>query len=154
MVENSYFDFAENDFLFFQQTYQAGIRGNALAALGQSICERYLKHIADRYANPEDEMESFKKQSVLRTHSLHKLVRFLKEDMGLSVPEQTENDLKQIDGFYFTTRYPGDDSFVASAEDIEKTWETVQAAREFVVGQIQELENCQHQYYDPDEPEL
>ena len=74
MVENSYFDFAENDFLFFQQTYQAGIRGNALAALGQSICERYLKHIADRYANPEDEMESFKKQSVLRTHNLRQLL--------------------------------------------------------------------------------
>lgn len=38
---NSYLAFAENDFLFFRQAYDNGNKGSALAALGQSICERF-----------------------------------------------------------------------------------------------------------------
>ena len=30
----SYFDFAENDYLFFRQAYDSNVRGSALAALG------------------------------------------------------------------------------------------------------------------------
>lgn len=49
----SYFDFAENDYLFFRQAYDSNVRGSALAALGQNICERYLKHIISEYAIPD-----------------------------------------------------------------------------------------------------
>lgn len=145
MVDNNYFGFAENDYQFFEQTYKMGIKGSAQASLGQSICERYLKHIIDEYANPEDEIESLKKQSALRTHSLHKLLRYIKEDMELTIPETAENKLARIDGFYFTTRYPGDDSFVASEKDIDDAWEAVQSARTFTTDVIRKMES--------DEPE-
>lgn len=42
---NTYLDFAENDYMFFRHAYDSGNKGTALAALGQNICERYLKHI-------------------------------------------------------------------------------------------------------------
>ena len=48
----SYFDFAENDYLFFRQAYDSNVRGSALAALGQNICERYLKSHYFRICDP------------------------------------------------------------------------------------------------------
>ncbi len=44
-TEDPYLSFAENDRRFFRDAYDHGIRGGALAALGQNICERYLKHL-------------------------------------------------------------------------------------------------------------
>lgn len=67
---NSYLDFAENDYMFFRQAYDSGNKGSALAALGQNICERYLKHIVSEYANPEGIVEIDEKRHILKTHSL------------------------------------------------------------------------------------
>ena len=44
-TEDPYLSFAENDRRFFRDAYDHGIRGGALAVLGQNICERYLKHL-------------------------------------------------------------------------------------------------------------
>ena len=65
--------------------------------------------------------------------------------MELTIPETAENKLERIDGFYFTTRYPGDDSFVASEKDIDDAWEAVQSARTFTTDMIRKMES--------DEPE-
>ena len=43
----SYFDFAENDYLFFRQAYDSNVRGSALAALGQNISETHYFRICD-----------------------------------------------------------------------------------------------------------
>lgn len=40
--QNSYFEFAENDYLFFKEAYLAGLKRPTLAAIGQSICERLV----------------------------------------------------------------------------------------------------------------
>ena len=74
---NTYAEFAENDYKFFRQSYDSGNKGSALAALGQSICERYLKHIISECAHPENESEAVSKESVLRTHSLRRLMRYI-----------------------------------------------------------------------------
>lgn len=55
---NTYAEFAENDYKFFRQSYDSGNKGSALAALGQSICERYLKHLVSECAHPENESEA------------------------------------------------------------------------------------------------
>ena len=77
---NTYAEFAENDYKFFRQSYDSGNKGSALAALGQSICERYLKHIISECAHPENESEAVSKESVLRTHSLRRLMRYISGD--------------------------------------------------------------------------
>ena len=66
---NSYLSFAENDYLFFRQAYDTGNKGSALAALGQNICERYLKHIISEYAQPENRSEMQDKEMILHTQS-------------------------------------------------------------------------------------
>lgn len=130
---NSYADFAENDYLFFRQAYDSGNKGGALAALGQNICERYLKHVVSEFAYPENLGESQEKESILKTHSLHRLMRYIQDKMEISIPEETEDKLDRIDGFYFTTRYPGDESFIPNEKDIDRANSAVEAARQFTL---------------------
>lgn len=130
---NSYLAFAENDFLFFRQAYDTGNKGSALAALGQSICERYLKHVISEFAQPENHSEMQDKETILRTHSLRRLMRYIQEEMELEIPEKTELAMDRIDGFYFTTRYPGSESFIPSERDIDKANIAVEEARKFTL---------------------
>ena len=125
---NTYAEFAENDYKFFRQSYDSGNKGSALAALGQSICERYLKHIISECAHPENESEAVSKESVLRTHSLRRLMRYI------------SGALDRIDGFYFTTRYPGDDSFIPTERDIDRADKAVHLCRDFVFQTMSEIE--------------
>ena len=138
--QNNYFEFAENDYKFFKETYEADMKRPALAAMGQSICERYLKHIINEYANPENEFEHMKKESTLRTHSLHKLIRYIKDDMGIRISDDKKNTMQAIDGFYFTTRYPGEDSFIANETDIDDAWNAVVTARNLTIALIHEMD--------------
>ena len=131
--ENSYLDFAENDYFFFRKAYDSGNKGSALAAIGQNICERYLKHTVAEYAQPETEEEYHKTEKALRTHNLQILMRYIHETMGLSIPEEMEEKLDRINGFYFTTRYPGDDCFIATEKDIDKANAAVESARRFTL---------------------
>ena len=137
---NTYAEFAENDYKFFRQSYDSGNKGSALAALGQSICERYLKHIISECAHPENESEAVSKESVLRTHSLRRLMRYISGDMGIDIPDETESALDRIDGFYFTTRYPGDDSFIPTERDIDRADKAVHLCRDFVFQTMSEIE--------------
>ena len=111
---NTYAEFAENDYKFFRQSYDSGNKGSALAALGQSICERYLKHLVSECAHPENESEAASKESV--------------------------SALDRIDGFYFTTRYPGDDSFIPTERDIDRADKAVCLCRDFVLRTTSEIE--------------
>lgn len=140
MEENSYFAFAERDYRFFLRVRETGTEGGTLAALGQNICERYLKHIVELYAKPEDELGTLEKESVLHMHSLHRLIRYLKEELALEIPAQTEKILKRIDIFSIATTEPGDDSFIPSEEDIEDAWEAVLQTRRFVGNVIRAME--------------
>lgn len=137
---NSYIDFAENDYLFFRQAYDHGYKGGPLASLGQNICERYLKHVVSEYANPETISEIHEKESVLRTHSLSRLMKYISNEMKIEIPEEVECNMDIIDGYYFTTRYPGEDSFIPSERDIDKTNRAVETTRDFVLGICRKME--------------
>ena len=106
----------------------------------RSICERYLKHIISECAHPENESEAVSKESVLRTHSLRRLMRYISGDMGIDIPDETESALDRIDGFYFTTRYPGDDSFIPTERDIDRADKAVCLCRDFVFRTTSEIE--------------
>ena len=71
------------------------------------------------------------KKAVLHAHSLKKIMRYMKDEMQIQIPSSVSNAMKIIDGFYFTTRYPGNDSFIAGEEEIadalEESIETVHA---------------------------
>lgn len=148
---DTYLSFAENDYQFFADAYKLGLRGSAMAAEGQNICERYLKHIVSVYVVPDSEREKREKENVLKTHSLAKLIHYIKEDMKLSIPKEAEDSMYRIDGFYFTTRYPGDNSFHPGEQDVEAAMEAVEQAREYTYSVINYLHREGAQLWDMEE---
>lgn len=137
----TYADFAENDYLFFKAAYDDGLKGSPMAALGQSICECYLKHIISEYAIPTSVTDQSLKAAVLCTHNLRRLTQYIEDEMNIEIPSETESLIERINGFYFTTRYPGDESFIPTERDIDKTYSAVEASRKFVRELCEALED-------------
>ena len=100
-------------------------------AIAQGICEKYLKHIITEYSVVHNEQEMQEKNSILRTHSLTKLIKYCRSHI-----EDFEIDRKQIqmiDGYYFSTRYPGEESIAIDQEDIEDCKAAVESCRKCVL---------------------
>lgn len=128
----TYADFAENDYRFFKEAYDEGLKGTSMAALGQSICERYLKHIISEYANPTSSTEQSPKSGVLSTQNLRRLTQYIQDEIKIEISAETEALIERINGFYFMTRYPGDESFIPNEEDIDRAFFAVESTRKFV----------------------
>lgn len=137
---NSYLDFAENDYQYFRASYDSGIIGSPMAAMGQNICEKYLKHIISEYSQPCSDEEMHEKESILRTHSLRRLIKYIEEVMNLEISDDMETALERIDGFYFSTRYPGAESFIPNEKDISKANTAVKYTRNYAYDIIQKIE--------------
>lgn len=102
--EINYYSFAEDDYLFLKENVEDGRVSNAMTSIAQSVCERYLKHIIDIFCTEID------CTAVLKTHSLKRIIRFLKDNI-----EDFRIDVTKVvlaDGYYFSTGYPGDESFL------------------------------------------
>ena len=98
----NYYDLAENDYEFLSYDYEHGRVGNILCSSAQNICERYLKYLR----------------------------RFITKN----IPD-FECDWSKItpaDGYYFTTRYPGDDAFLVDKQDVDDCWKAVEYTRDLV----------------------
>lgn len=120
----NYYSFAEDDYLFLKANINEKRVSNAMASLAQNICERYLKHIIEQYCTAIDCTD------VLKTHSLKKILRFLEEQLpDFKIKKRI---VVLADGYYFSARYPGDESFFANEEDIDICWEAVQETKKSV----------------------
>lgn len=128
----SYFDLAENDYQFLQYDRNAGRVGNLMCSVAQNICERYLKHLIDTYAVEIDTT------NILKSHSLKALRRFIVQE----IPDFQANWklILQADGYYFSTRYPGDNAFIVDKEDVDECWEAVEETRTAVLNYIETIE--------------
>lgn len=60
--------------------------------------------------------------------------------MNLQFNKQTKHEMKIIDGYYFSTRYPGEDSIELDKSDIEQCGWTILHCREAVLQMIKEIE--------------
>lgn len=139
MALNNYFDFAEDDYKYFVASYNSGLIANSMGANAQNICEKYLKHLISEYDKPEEE-ESFKeKEGVLKSHSLHRLMKYLQKSVGIVFSPDTKSKMKMIDGFYFTCRYPGEDSIEIDKESLDDCFDAISGCREETVKFIKEL---------------
>lgn len=123
----SYYDFAENDYLYLKNSYERGDFSNAMAVLAQSICEGYFKHVVDTYCQnvPHEELTD-----ALHSHSLRRLKTFFTK--YLSDFECDWGVIMNANGFYFSARYPGDDSFFVEKEDVKECWEAVEETKRAV----------------------
>lgn len=120
----NYYTFADNDFNFLKANIEEKRVSNAMTSIAQNICERYLKHLVEIYCTDID------CTSVLKTHSLKRILRFLEENlMDFQI---SKKKVILADGYYFSARYPGDESFFANSEDVEICWEAVQETKRAV----------------------
>lgn len=131
----TYFDFAENNYDFLLAAYEQGLVGNAMGAMAQETCEKYLKHIIEEYVVPQDLQGNAKKAEILRTHNLSKLSKYIVQ--YVSDIKLNRQALNLINGLYFTTRYPGDESIVVEKEDIDDYIEAVKECRKSVTEFIE-----------------
>ena len=120
----NYYSFAEEDYLFLKANMEEKRISNAMASLAQNICERYLKHIIEQYCTSMDCTDA------LKAHSLKKILRFLSDNLpDFKIQKKT---VVLADGYYFSARYPGDESFFVDYEDIITCWEAVQETKKSV----------------------
>ncbi|MBQ6662758.1 MAG: HEPN domain-containing protein [Firmicutes bacterium] len=139
----TYFDFAENDYQYLQNTAKDGYVANTMGALAAGVCEKYLKHLTDRYVKPASLEESTEKTAALRTHNLKRLVRYLEGALSIRFTDEVRAAVNEVDGYYFSTRYPGDEAIELTAEDIQRAVEATRVCREFVLAVITGLEEEQ-----------
>lgn len=131
MDSMTYLDFAENDYKYFMHSYKSGYVANNMAANAQNTAEKYLKHLIDQYDHDEERLDL--RTRVLRTHNLSQLLNYLSNEMKASVPLETKRYINALNNYYFNARYPGDNSFFVSQDDIEICKEGLEACRNLVL---------------------
>lgn len=129
MEEVNYFDMAENDFLFLEHDYKEGRVGNVICYVAQNICERYLKHLIDYYIKDVDTT------TILRTHSISFLRIFITEHLQNFKCDWSVVML--VNGYYYSARYPGKDSYIVTKTDVDLAWEAAVEVRRAVRDYLQ-----------------
>lgn len=126
----TYFDFAENEHMYLENDYKEGRVADYMGAASQNVCERYLKHIIDECMQPQTQSESEAKLNVLKTHNLIRLVKYLEQQHICHFTREERNTIATIDGFYFTTRYPGDDASSVDKADLDNCMDAMNICRD------------------------
>lgn len=119
--EVTYYNFAENDYLYLKANVEEKRVSNAMCSSAQNICERYLKEVI------KDKADELNDTNIMKTHSLKKIRKFVEAN----IPEY-ECDWTTIvlaDGYYFSARYPGEDSYFVDESDVEICWRSVQETK-------------------------
>ena len=126
----TYYDFADNNYDFLMAAYKNGLVGNAMGAMAQETCEKYLKHLIDEYVILGDSADNAKKTEILRTHNQTKLSKYISShlpEVNLDRPS-----LNLVNGLYFTTRYPGDESIMVEKDDLDEYIDAVKKCKNAV----------------------
>lgn len=120
-----YLDIAKEDIAFYRVVRKSvGAIGNSLAVQAQQCVEKLLKGIlCEIYTEPKD-------SDVLRTHSINKLLREIRR--YAVIPKEFSDEIKKANGFYFEVRYPGDDYFDVTEQDILDLDDAVSASEQLL----------------------
>lgn len=129
-----YFEIAESEYKYLEKDYTENRVSNIFAYLAQGVCEKYLKGIIV-YTNNEDICNG-----EMRTHSLRKLCQFIMKHIPDFIFDY--RTILLADGFYFSARYPGDDSVIVEKEEFEQCWEAVTEVRNSVNAFMKNQKQC------------
>ena len=138
MELRTYYDFALDDYRFLSELKKNGISANSIGAIAQNTCERFLKHLINEYI-PVTEDNRNHVTDLLTTHNLNRLVYFWNQFSKNRIPDNVSNLLKKINGFYFSTKYPGDDCQTLTKENIALCFEVVEECKQAVDAIIAEI---------------
>lgn len=121
----TYFDYAEDDFLYLKERDYRKSHYNATCHLSSLICERYLKHIIDVYTDVS------KNSQVMQTHSIKVLKRFIENNIPTFKCDW--GVVLKLQGLYFEVKYPGDNSYMADLQDAHNSVTAVEEVRDSVI---------------------
>ena len=141
MELKTYYDFALDDYRFLSELKKSGITANSIGAIAQNTCERFLKHLINEYI-PVTEENRQQITDILTTHNLNRLVFFWNRFSEYGIPGKVSDLLKKINGFYFSTKYPGDDCQTLTMENIASCHEAVEACKQVVDAIIERYEKA------------
>ena len=141
MELKTYYDFAVDDYRFLSELKKSGITANSIGAIAQNTCERFLKHLINEYV-PVTEENRQQITDILTTHNLNRLVFFWNRFSEYGIPGKVSDLLKKINGFYFSTKYPGDDCQTLTMENIASCHEAVEACKQVVDAIIERYEKA------------
>lgn len=82
----------------------------------------------------------YERERILKTHNLNRLMDCLKEDYGFQYSEETQYYMDIINGYYFSTRYPGDMTVRLDRDDITECQKAVEGCRSETLEKIRETE--------------
>lgn len=131
MELKTYYDFANDDYKFIKATLEAGITANSLGALAQNTCERFIKHLINTYIQVNNKNQT-EITEVLSTHNLNRLVSYWNSKSSNPIDSDTASALKEVNGFYFSTKYPGDDSQTLTENDFKTCMNAVDKCKKYV----------------------
>lgn len=131
MELRSYYDFAVDDYCFLTDLRRSGIMANSIGAIAQNTCERFLKYLINQYI-PVTEDNRSEMTEVLSTHNLNRLVNYWNSYSENKIPVKVARELKKINGFYFSTKYPGDDCQTLTKENILMCFDVVDICKKAV----------------------
>ncbi len=131
MELKTYYDFALDDYIFLCELKKSGITANSIGAIAQNTCERFLKHLINEFIPVTGENRQ-QITDILTTHNLNRLVFFWNAFSVNKIPGEVSARLKKINGFYFSTKYPGDDCQTLTKENMESCYEAVESCKQAV----------------------
>ena len=131
MELRTYYDFALDDYRFLCELKKSGITANSIGAIAQNTCERFLKYLINEFI-PVSEDNRQVITEILTTHSLNRLVFFWNRFSENRIPSDVLELLRRINGYYFSTKYPGDDCQTLSKDNILTCFEAVEACKQAV----------------------
>lgn len=140
-IDNSYYGYAENDSKAFKNFYNDGYVYNCMAAMAQNCCEKYLKHIIQEYDKVDTAVGELAQTKILKTHSIKGLLRYITDEMEIKIDRNLQNDIKLVDGYYFSARYPGDESFYPTKDNIDDCMQGIESCEKVVNAIIIQKEN-------------
>lgn len=131
MELKTYYDFALDDYCFLMELKNNGILANSIGAITQNTCERFLKHLINEYICVNENNRDLITE-IMVTHNLNRLVCFWNSFSKEKIPASVANSLKKINGYYISTKYPGDDCQTLSKENIKTCFGVVEACKQAV----------------------
>lgn len=131
MELKTYYDFAEDDYRFLCELRDKGIKANSIGSIAQNTCERFLKHLINEFVPVTEKNRDYLTET-LTTHNLNRLVYFWNRFSENKLPDEVAEQLKKINGFYFSTKYPGDECLTLSEENLDACYEAVESCKQAV----------------------
>lgn len=128
--EKSYYYYATSGYESFMHLYNNGIITEEMLSMAQNSCERYLKHVIDKYEIVDkDSREGH--IVALHSHGLKYLLHYINDRLHVRVSKDLAQSLSSISKYYYVARYPINGSVFACEANICDCYIALRACREF-----------------------